>query len=158
MIKAIIAIDEKNGMSKKGIIPWNIPSDTKSYKELIQNAPILMGHKTKETHGKPLNDKPNFVLTREYRAKECSFGFITVTPLNLESVLKLNDLWVIGGAQTFEKVIDKIDIIYMTRVNGNFGCDTFFPEFANKFQLREGGIERRENGFTFHVEIWQKKS
>ena len=66
--KMIVAIDEKNGIGKKGTIPWYIPEDLKYFSRLTKgngNNAVIMGRKTYESIGKALPKRKNLVLTRD---------------------------------------------------------------------------------------------
>ena len=53
------------------------------------------------------------------------------------------DVWVIGGADVYKQFLDKklINKCYVTSIDADFECDTFFPELDMK-EWRE--IEREE--------------
>ena len=46
-------------------LPWRLPSDLKRFRKLTLGKPIIMGRKTYESIGKPLDGRDNIVVTRD---------------------------------------------------------------------------------------------
>ncbi len=44
---------------------------------------------------------------------------------------KLDEVFVIGGAQIFQQAIFIADKLYLTIVEGEFDADTFFPDYSD---------------------------
>lgn len=67
-IIAIFAKDSKNGIGKKGGLPWQGNTDLKPELEFFKKTTltnnVIMGRKTYESIGKPLPCRHNYVLTR----------------------------------------------------------------------------------------------
>ena len=40
---------------------------------------------------------------------------------------KLQDVWVVGGAQLVNGLLSIIDEIWLSRIPGTYDCDTFLP-------------------------------
>ncbi|MEK7534395.1 MAG: dihydrofolate reductase [Patescibacteria group bacterium] len=40
------------------------------------------------------------------------------------------EIFIIGGGQIFQQALPLADKLYLTIVEGDFGCDTFFPSFS----------------------------
>ena len=138
LLKMIVAVDKKNGIGKSNSIPWYLPEDLKRFAKLTKgngNNAIIMGRKTFESIGKVLPKRKNLVLTRQEKNKD-----------NLENLLyfnsfqdmdkhceeaKYDEVWVIGGSSLYKQYISRIDELYVTEVDGDFDCDTFF---VNKYQ------------------------
>jgi dihydrofolate reductase len=55
----------------------------------------------------------------------------------LTSLAKSNTVFVIGGATLFEQLMPDINILYLTRIAGNYDCDTFLPmeKILSQFEL-----------------------
>lgn len=63
----IVALDNKNGISKDNKIPWYIKEDLKFFKQKTLNNIVLMGRETYDSlpdNYKPLKNRFNIVLTR----------------------------------------------------------------------------------------------
>ncbi len=153
-IKFIAAIDEENGLSKGGLLPWDLPSDRKFFRDSIRSGVGLMGWNTFEANGKrpfPTNPR-NVVITNRRESYENVEiihdlqGFIDKTD---------EDIWVIGGGDVFAQLLPQATHLYITRVEGDFGCDVFFPEFENAFRLTESSPVQQENHTNFCYQLWE---
>ena len=52
IINVIVAMDERRGIGKNNLLPWNIPSDLKYFSKLTKgsgNNAIIMGRKTHQS-------------------------------------------------------------------------------------------------------------
>ena len=61
-----------------------------------------------------------------------------------------SEIFIIGGAQIFQQAIDMgiVDRLYLTKVEGEFGADTFFPDYSDfKKAINEESGE--ENGIKY---------
>lgn len=154
MIRLIAAVDRKRGISKQGVQPWSIPDDAKYFSRLTKSngGAVLIGSITYSMLKGPLGDRHNFVLSHD---KEDIPGVTLVD--NLEKFLgeySNKDLWVIGGANVFDQVmaLGKADELYLTKIDADFGCNQFFPEYEQTFRLLEQSPLHEQNGFiyTYH--------
>ena len=81
-----------------------------------------MGRKTFESIGKPLPNRRNVVLT-----SDTSFNVEGVDVIHsIEDIYQLH-VFIFGGQTLFEEMIDKVDDMYITVIEGKFRGDTFFP-------------------------------
>ena len=42
-----------------------------------------------------------------------------------------DEIFVIGGGQIFSQVMEKVDKLYLTLIEGDFKADTYFPEYSD---------------------------
>lgn len=127
----IAALAENRTIGYKGKIPWKIPEDLKRFRQLTLNHPIIMGRKTYDSIGKPLDKRKNLVLTRD---KNFNSPGIVIC-YNLEDALKKCEkdetVYVIGGEQVYRDTIDKATRLELTLVKKNYEGDAFFPKIDN---------------------------
>ncbi len=128
-MKLIVAVDENDGISKNGAIPWNYPEDQQFFRFLTVGDKVAMGSKTWDTLHKPLYGRYNMVVTNnqsllwsESANSHKEFGFF-----ELDAALAEAD-WIIGGEQLYLAALaaKEVSQIYITRVTGDYGCDKFF--------------------------------
>ncbi|HYM65283.1 MAG TPA: dihydrofolate reductase [Candidatus Sulfotelmatobacter sp.] len=129
MINIIAALDEKRGIGKIGKLPWHLPEDLKHFKELTSGHTVIMGRKTFESIGRPLSDRENIVVTQnpQFQAE----GATVVHTLGEALDGAKGDVFIIGGGQVFYETLQRADKLYLTLVEGDFGCDTFFPDYSS---------------------------
>ncbi len=141
----IAAIDKAGGIGKDGYMPWHYPADLKLFMNLTMGNTIVMGRKTFDgmfDRGKaPLKGRRNVVITSavddyrsrfadQYPSTELSF----TNDLNCKDLELAPDtkIFYCGGANLYQQVLNLIDldIIYLSRLEESYDCDTFFPQAA----------------------------
>lgn len=128
-IALIAALGPGRVIGWKNDLPWRLPADLRRFKALTMGHPILMGRKTRESIGRALPGRLNIVLTRqtEFVAEGC----VVVHTLDeaLAAAGDAEELFVIGGAALYREAMPRASRFYITRIEGEFEGDTFFPEF-----------------------------
>lgn len=158
MIRCIAALDSESGIADEHGIPWRglVPGDVKYYRDKVRTGTILMGYGTYLTIKKPYHNRINYVATKDNRPlKE---GFAPVADARRFIQETDDDAWIMGGAGLFASVLDLADELYLTRIDKDFHCTKFFPEFESMFNLAQKSEPMHENGLTYHFEIWKKKT
>ena len=154
MVYAIVAVDDKRGLANDKGIPWDLSIDRKYFRNKVKNKNILMGYGTYLEIKTLFSTRLNLVATSKKVTKP---GFKAVNDAVHFLKKAQQDIWVIGGANLFESVWNEIDIIYLTKVTGDFNCTKFLPKYIGSFELEFKGKMLKENGISFHFEIWSRK-
>ena len=128
-ISLIVAMDENGVIGRNGALPWRLPEDLKHFRRLTLGKTVLMGRKTWESLGKPLEGRRNWVLSRDasFQPAGCEV-FAT-----LEQALAAprdGELVVIGGAELYRQALPQVHTVYLTRVHARVEGDTVFPPWA----------------------------
>jgi dihydrofolate reductase len=157
VVRLIVAIDERRGLADDQGIPWqgNIPTDAQYFRDQTSTGTLVMGYRTYEELSAPLHRGPEFVLGRASRAP-LRTGFRLVSQFS--EFLAEHDqetVWVIGGAALFSLAIDVADELFITQLDGDFGCTKFFPEFTDRFDLVDTRGDHMEGGIRFRFEVWR---
>jgi dihydrofolate reductase len=94
------------------------------------NAPILMGRKTFESIGKPLDGRTNLILSNNanYQPPRCHVFHSLESALN-EAKNYGEELFIIGGATLYDIALPLANRLYLTDIEAKFEGDTFFPKF-----------------------------
>jgi dihydrofolate reductase len=147
-MEAIVAFDIKKGISKNGILPWNIKEDLQHFYNKTKCNIVIMGRTTyfsiPETK-RPLKNRLTIVLTREptkYKEiVELYKNVIFTDDENIhENILlfpdKYNDIYpnldkffkifFIGGNEIYKKYIPLCKTLWVTQMKQEYGCDLFF--------------------------------
>lgn len=149
----IVAIDEKGGVGKANTLPWHIPADLRHFKEITTGGTVIMGRNTWESipeKFRPLPNRLNIVLTGNlnYLVPE---GVKLASSLDGALAISEGKTFVIGGAKVFEEAIrhESCNELIITKIDGDFNCDTFFPFIPLDFQVIEEAETVEENGIKF---------
>tara|TARA_B110000263_G_C15077975_1_gene404945 strand:- start:39 stop:527 length:489 start_codon:yes stop_codon:yes gene_type:complete len=162
MIKAIMAADDKGGISKNGSMPWpKNSSDLKWFKKNTLNSLVVMGRLTwiDPFMPTPLKERINILITNEDKsnyigADEYISGDIKKNIISLSVKYKNKDTFIIGGPNIINQLFDLIEEFYLTRIYGDFKCD----KNINLLKIRESMkmIKKIDNNETCHFEIWKR--
>tara|TARA_Y100000766_G_scaffold98207_1_gene83764 strand:- start:475 stop:963 length:489 start_codon:yes stop_codon:yes gene_type:complete len=127
-VSIIVAMDKNNLIGASNQIPWHIPGELKRFREITMGKPIIMGRKTHESIGKPLDGRANIVLTKN---KEISFKGVDCYS-SLEDILfslkNESEVFVIGGSQIYQISLPYANRLYITHINREYSGDTWFPK------------------------------
>lgn len=148
LVKLIVAFDKNRGIGFKNTIPWFIKGELKWVAETTKQTQspdkvnaLIMGKNTwlslpKER--RPLVGRHNVIISKTlYEYNELSqHDNVSVFP-DLESALgfcrtnkNIESAFIFGGSSLYKESISKdlVDVYLTTEVEGEFECDTFFPE------------------------------
>ena len=64
-IAFVVAVAENGVIGRDGKLPWRLPSDLKWFRKVTLGKPVIMGRKTYESIGKPLDGRDNVCVTRQ---------------------------------------------------------------------------------------------
>lgn len=161
-ISLVVAAAENNAIGKDNQMLWHLPNDMKFFKNTTWGMPVIMGRKTYDSLGKPLNGRTNIVITRQegWKADDVLVSGSMEDALKEVSLLDAKEAYVIGGGQIYEQSMSFADRIYLTRVHVSIEGDTYFPAIdEQKFELISSlpfeADEKHAYAYTF--EVWQRK-
>ena len=162
MFKAIMAVDDKGGISRDGSMPWpKNSSDLKWFKKNTLNAIVIMGRATWEDPfmPSPLVNRLNILVTNQNKNKypgadEYISGNIIDDVVNLKQKYNNKDFYIIGGSEILNQLFELVEEFYLTRIYGDFECDKKID--LNMINRSMKMIKRIDNDETCHFEIWKK--
>lgn len=163
-LNLIVAVDNEYGIGKNNTIPWYIPNDLKFFRKITDKSIIIMGRKTWDSiKNKPLKDRINVVLSNTLQT-DGTFDVINDLKLFLSKKYEY-PVYIIGGSYLYNEVLSNfsnlIKTIYITHINNNYNCDTFFSkEHFNHFitnniikteDIEHGSILEKDNTITYTI-------
>ena len=162
MIKAIMAMDEKGGISKGQSMPWPKNSiDLKWFKENTINNIVVMGRKTWDDPfmPTPLKSRINVLITNKNKeliegADYYLSGNVNKEIQNIQSEYINKDIFIIGGSEIINLTFNLIEQFYLTRIYGNYNCEKFIDVSLIENNLNM--IKKIDGDSTCHFEIWEK--
>ncbi|GAV02868.1 hypothetical protein RvY_13380 [Ramazzottius varieornatus] len=184
-VDIIVANDKNRGIGLNGTLPWSIPAETNYYHGMInhvsspdkQNA-VIFGRITFQS----IRDAHDYekllkvVVTREAASTQPTDRNLHYVPtfqaateyLQIERERErrnIETVWVLGGSRIYDEALRSpyLHRVYLTTVQGEFACDTHFPEFdrthfgiVNDPRVPVG--VQTDNGISFQVEVLERKS
>ncbi|KAH9211002.1 dihydrofolate reductase-like domain-containing protein [Leptodontidium sp. 2 PMI_412] len=189
----IVAATNNMGIGRAGTLPWTgLKKEMAYFARVTKRASpgnantVIMGRKTWESippRFRPLKDRTNVVITRGDPQTVAAGQKIVANSIDqaIESAgtqagSSQSKLFVIGGAQIYKASLESKDAkrILLTRVLGDFECDTFFPVALGENGTASGwqrkskedldlwtgetvpeGIQE-ENGTKYIFEMWER--
>lgn len=155
-ITGIIAIAENFAIGKDGKLPWHYPADLKFFKQTTSGNAVVMGINTWKSIGKALPNRLNIVLSRAGNIENQANVLLLRSTDEVSALAKyLNcDLFVIGGAKTYENFSGLIEKWIVTEVPAKIdAADTFMPpDFLRGFETKEV----KELGDELRVKIYER--
>ena len=164
MFDVVVAADLEWGIGKSSGLPWpKLKGDLAHFKKITcsgaTNA-IVMGRKTwqsTEVAGRALPRRLNVVITRGELA--VPDGVVVARSLDtaLAAAAACEAVFVVGGAEIFREAFshEALRWVYLTRVDGRFGCDTRIPDLdALGFHRVEwdGELAGEDSGVKYRIE------
>jgi len=157
-VKAIAAVDKNWGIGKDGALLCPISADLKHFKALTMGHPVILGRRTLATFpgGRPLKGRDNYILSRDP-------GYAVEGAQVLHSAEEAlavcpEDSFVIGGESVYRALLDACDTVYITKIEGEFPADAWFPRLDGDPAWREtersGPME--ENGVRFRFTVYER--
>lgn len=126
-LSLIVAIAENGVIGRKGKLPWRLGSDLRRFRKLTMGHPLIMGRKTFEAIGKPLDGRDSIVVSRgdvhsgaqpEVFAAHSLEEALSIARAQAKG-RGVSEAFVIGGAKLFEAALPHANRIYLTRVHGS---------------------------------------
>lgn len=110
---AIVAMTRDRVIGVDGKLPWHYPEDLRRFKQRTMGCAVVMGRVTWDSlNRKPLPGRRNIVISRAGVAGvECYDGVAAAI-----AACGDEDLWIIGGAQTYQAAMEYIDVLDVTFV------------------------------------------
>ena len=162
MIKAIMAVDEKGGISKGQSMPWPKNSiDLKWFKENTINNVVVMGRKTWEHPfmPTPIKYRINVLITNKDKELIAGADYYFSSNINdqiqnLQLEYKDMDIFIIGGSEIINLTFKSIEQFYLTRIYGNYNCEKFIDVSLIEKNMKM--IKKIDGDYSCHFEIWEK--
>ena len=163
MINLIWAMTEDYIIGQNNSLPWKIKAEMQYFAQTTKGHTILMGRRTFESIGRPLNKRHNIILTRnqEWTKKtKNEYPELEITD-NLPAVIRRfanlpQQLFIIGGKEVFFQTYLYADQLYISVIKGNYQGNVkldFFPEIIKGFYLA-----KEQNLSQFLTRLYKKRA
>ena len=158
-LSLIVAMNAARVIGYKNHLPWRLPADLKHFRQVTMGKPVIMGRKTYESIGKPLEGRTNIVLSRHVSA----ITGCEVAP-DLAHALALcagyEESFIIGGSSIYNLSLPQVQRLHITWVEGEFQGDSYFPEFSlSAWQevSSEAFAPDERNPHAYRFTVWERR-
>lgn len=160
IISLVAALGEDRAIGKNNSLIWRLKDDMKLFRRITTGHTVIMGRKTYESIGRPLPNRRNIVISKQWRDREGIEIFSDLDEAlqdcqNLEE----SEVFIIGGGEIYKQALPLADKLYLSEVQGVFPeADTWFPEVELKeWDRREmeqfPQTEENSHAFTYSVYV-----
>jgi len=134
-ISLIAAMAEDRVIGVNNSLPWKLPADMQWFRKHTLGKPIIMGRKTFESFGgRTLPDRTNIIITHDV---DYSVDGDVIIVHSIDAALEaaersashVEEVMIIGGASFYAQMLERADRFYVTKVEGRFEGDAWFPEY-----------------------------
>ena len=143
-MKIIVAVDKNYGIGLDNSLLFHVSEDMKNFKNLTSNNVVVYGRKTLESfpNARPLPNRQNIVLSRTNgNTEEVQYVDSIEELLKIVKELEINgkEVFVIGGEQVYNQLIDYCDVAYVTKFFDEKKANKYFPnlEKSNNWGIRK---------------------
>ena len=130
----IAAVDEAMGIGRRGVIPWDVPSDRAFFRRQTMGGAVIMGRVTFESlplgsdGRRGLDGRLCAVLSHRERSAEAREGVLWGR--NADELLQRGRaygvVYVAGGASVYRALWAKASDVLISRIRGDWDCDASF--------------------------------
>lgn len=143
-MKAIVCMNEHNGIGFKGGVPWK----SLTYKNFVRkqvlgngNNAVIIGRKAfKSMNYQPISGVRNYILSRDPNIFSKVSGDVIVES-NEKNIFFLNfifeDIYIIGGSEIFSLLSHHIDTIHLFVIHNKKACDRRFTIPLSDYYISE---------------------
>jgi dihydrofolate reductase len=174
----VIATDLDGVIGKDGRLPWRLPEDLRHFRRLTLGKPVIMGRRTYESIGNPLDGRTNIVLTRrrDFHPEGVLVAASTDAALavaaralmahapdspsaeweaQVDAEPLAGEVMVIGGAAVFAAFLPRAARVYWTLVEAHVDGNVRFPidprDWREVERTDHPADERHGHAFSFRT-------
>lgn len=153
-MKLIVAVCEDWGIGMDGDQPFYIPEDLRRFKKMTLDKVMVMGRVTLSAlPDGPLKRRTNVVLTRDtdFAVEGADICNSLQQLAQCLAQYDTDDIFVIGGQQVYELLLDYCDTAYVTKIFATVPTDRGFPnlDVLDNWRLHSRSEMKEHEGLRF---------
>jgi len=163
-VSAIAAVAMNNAIGYQNKIPWQgmAKGEQDLFKTYTMGKIVIMGRNTWESipdKFRPLPLRLNIVVTTNpdlIQADVLAVPSLADALILADSIIGYDEAVLIGGQRIYTEGLEHCDTLYLTRVEGIYPGDTYFPklnkeDWATEYESYYPALNGRTAAFTFKV-------
>ena len=164
MIASILAVDENGCIWKNNWLCWTIKRDLKFFSEKTKDSVVIMWKNTYLSlpeKFRPLPNRINIVLTKNNFSQDNVLVANSIQQALKKASWYGKDIFFIWWKSVYEKSLDFVDKVFLTKVLWKFDCDVclseeFFKKLNDKFFISKQSEVYEENWLRFRFLEYNK--
>jgi dihydrofolate reductase len=133
-ITLVVAVARNGVIGSAGDMPWRMPSSLRRFRELTMGRPMIMGRKTFEAIGRPLDGRDTIVVTRRrvepvtgvHYAHDLSEAFGIAS--RLARARGVDEIIIAGGGEVYRAALPYAHRVHVDLIDAEPAGDTTFPD------------------------------
>ena len=162
VLGAIWAQSADGVIGHDGGLPWSLPEDLARFRRLTAGAVVVMGRATWQSLPpgyRPLPDRENVVLSR--RGLDAPGATVVPDLAAALAVVGGRSAWVVGGAQVYEALLDRVTRAEITDVDVVVGRGVHAPALGEGWSLlatdpADGGWHLSRTGLRYRFRTLER--
>ncbi len=147
----ILALGANGALGLRGALPWSSPEDRDHFEAKTRGRAVIMGRRTFDETGAPLEGRPTFVVSRTMPGRDG----VTVLPslsAAIEAARRVDDEpFVLGGARLFDEALPLVTRVVLTRLPIEPEADVFYTLDLTGFHVASERAGRNGERFIEYV-------
>jgi dihydrofolate reductase len=164
IVTLVAAASENNVIGLQNKLVWNLPNDTRFFKNTTWGMPVIMGRKTFESlENKPLSGRFNIVITSHPLSLQPKGPIKTAGSLQqaieMAATTDAKEVFIVGGGKVYAESLPQADKIVLTRVHAKVEGDAFFPAFSVKEWKLFSNIDfaaDEKHRYAYSFQVWER--
>ena len=162
ILSSIVAVSKNGVIGKDNKLPWRLPAESAYFRSTVKGHPVITGRRNYESMGRPMPDCLNIVVTAQpdFEVPKPHIVVHSVEDaLALPEVKKADEVFILGGQTIYEQTMDKIDKLYLTKVDAKVEGDTFFKYDENDWELvwSKKHPADNDNAYAFNMLVFERR-
>ena len=154
---SVAAVAENGVIGLEDELPWpSIEADKKQYRDRVSGSPVVLGRRSFEMMLEDLPGRAQIVLSRterDYDVETAHHADGVEEAIEVGESLDADEIYVLGGGGIYELFQPHVDRMVLSRVEGTFEGDSYYPEFDPDDWILES--ETAYDRFT--LEEWTRR-
>ena len=151
---SVAALADNGVIGDDGELPWpSIPADKQQYRQRIADDPVILGRRTFDSMRDDLPGSHQIVLSRSVDAFDVETAHHAAgvdEAVEIADSLGTERAYVIGGGGIYGLFQPHVDRMVLSRVDGSYDGDTFYPEWDDE----EWELESETAYDRFRLQEW----
>jgi dihydrofolate reductase len=148
----VVAVAENGVIGYRGKLPWKVKADLRLFRRVTMGKPVIMGRRTYESIGKPLDGRANIVVSRNrglaVAGVEVAYSLSEAVRLAEAAARRLGagEICIIGGSEIFMEALPRAEQVHLTHVAARPEGDVHFPPLdqAEWLEVHREALPRAE--------------
>lgn len=158
-LSMIVAVANHSVIGRGQDMAWHIRSDLRRFRSMTEGKTIIVGRETfehlrhaYESRNKPLPERKQVILTKNLSyhvdLPDCFVCHTVEEAISKAYEIEKVEILVVGGGTIFSQMIDRVERLYLTKVELDVDGDVFFPNYS-QFSKVISDEPQEEDGIKF---------